>query len=120
MAAVLQAKNHMNTLRYIVIVPDSKVHGANMGPIWDRQGSGGPHVGPMHFAIWGNDADTDEKKTCADWMRYTMQCNKSFKFISDSLSMPNIPEVGICMSIITPKCHLIYQKKESSYRRLTL
>ena len=32
--------------------PDSKVHGANMGPIWDRQDPGGPHVGPMNFAIW--------------------------------------------------------------------
>ena len=34
-------------------VPDSKAHGANMGPIWGRQGPGGPHVGPMNFAIWG-------------------------------------------------------------------
>ena len=32
---------------------DSKVHGANMGPIWGRQDPGGPHVGPMNFAIWG-------------------------------------------------------------------
>ena len=32
--------------------PDSKIHGANMGPIWDWQGPGGPHVGPMNFAIW--------------------------------------------------------------------
>ena len=32
--------------------PDSKVHGANMGPIWGRQNPGGPHVGPMNFAIW--------------------------------------------------------------------
>ena len=32
--------------------PDRKVHGANMGPIWDRQDLGGPHVGPMDFAIW--------------------------------------------------------------------
>ena len=32
--------------------PDSKVHGANMGPIWDRQDPGGPHVGPMNFAVW--------------------------------------------------------------------
>ena len=31
---------------------DSKVHGANMGPIWGRQDPGGPHVGPMNFAIW--------------------------------------------------------------------
>ena len=31
--------------------PDSKVHGANMGPIWGRQDPGGPHVGPMNFVI---------------------------------------------------------------------
>ena len=30
----------------------SKVHGANMGPIWGRQDPGGHHVGPMNFAIW--------------------------------------------------------------------
>ena len=33
-------------------IPDSKVHGASMGPIWGRQNPGGPHVGPMNFAIW--------------------------------------------------------------------
>ena len=32
--------------------PDSKVHGANMGPIWGRQDPGGPHVGPMNLDIW--------------------------------------------------------------------
>ena len=35
-----------------IIYPDSKVHGANMGPIWGRYEPGGPHVGPMIFAIW--------------------------------------------------------------------
>ena len=38
-----QASNH---------IPDSKVHGANVGPTWGRQDPGGPHVGPMNFAIW--------------------------------------------------------------------
>ena len=33
---------------------DIKGHGANMGPIWGRQDPGGPHVGPMNFAIWVN------------------------------------------------------------------
>ena len=28
-------------------IPDNKVHGANMGPIWGRQDPGGPHVGPI-------------------------------------------------------------------------
>ena len=32
--------------------PDSKIHGTNMGPISGRQDPGGPHVGPMNFAIW--------------------------------------------------------------------
>ena len=32
--------------------PDSRVHGANIGPIWGRRDPGGPHVGPMNFAIW--------------------------------------------------------------------
>ena len=25
-----------------------------MGRIWGQQDPGGPHVGPMNFAIWGN------------------------------------------------------------------
>ena len=33
-------------------IPDSKVNGANMGPIWGRQDPGEPHVGHMNFAIW--------------------------------------------------------------------
>ena len=32
--------------------PDSKVHGANMGPIWGLKDPGGPHVVPLNFAIW--------------------------------------------------------------------
>ena len=31
--------------RYMCHNPNSKVHGANMGPIWGRQDPGGPHVG---------------------------------------------------------------------------
>ena len=31
--------------------PYSKVHGANMGPIWGRQDPGGPHVGHMKIVI---------------------------------------------------------------------
>ena len=35
------------------IVHDNKVPGANMGPFWGRQDPGGPHVGPLNFAIRG-------------------------------------------------------------------
>ena len=31
--------------------PDSKVHGASMGPTWVLSAPDGPHVGPMNFAI---------------------------------------------------------------------
>ena len=39
--------------------PDSKVHGANMGPTWILSAPDGPHVGPVNLAIrvnigWGN------------------------------------------------------------------
>ena len=34
------------------IFPDGKVHGDNVGPTCGRQDPGGPHVGPMNFAIW--------------------------------------------------------------------
>ena len=30
---------------------DSKVHGVYMVPIWSWEDPGGPHVGPMNFAI---------------------------------------------------------------------
>ena len=47
----------VSTLNWAVKIlknsPDSKVHGAKMGPIWGRQDPGGSHVGPMNFAIWG-------------------------------------------------------------------
>ena len=35
------------------IYPDSKVHGANMGPTWGRQDPGGPHVGPIELCYLG-------------------------------------------------------------------
>ena len=43
---------YYNSLELFSNIPDSKVHGSNMGPIWGRQDPGGPHVGPMNFAIW--------------------------------------------------------------------
>ena len=33
-------------------IPDSKVHGANMGPTLGQQDPGGPHVGHVNLAIW--------------------------------------------------------------------
>ena len=36
-----------------LLVPDSKVHGATMGPTWVLSAPDGPHVGPMNLAIRG-------------------------------------------------------------------
>ena len=47
--------------------PDSNVHGANMGHISGRQDPGGPHVGPMNFAIWV----TIFRKGRKIWYNYT-------------------------------------------------
>ena len=33
------------------IPPDSKVHGANMGPTWVLSAPGGSHVGPINLAV---------------------------------------------------------------------
>ena len=34
--------------------PDSKIHGANVGPTWGRQDPGEPHAGHRNLAIWVN------------------------------------------------------------------
>ena len=40
-------------IKRIHTVPDSKVHGANMGLTWVLSARGGPHAGSMNFAIRG-------------------------------------------------------------------
>ena len=37
-----------------LVLPESKVHGANMGPTWVLSAPDGPHVGPMNLAIRGD------------------------------------------------------------------
>ena len=39
------------TVNAVDICPDSKVHGANMGPTWVLSAPDWPHVGPMNLAI---------------------------------------------------------------------
>ena len=39
------------SLRGIVALPDSKIHGVYMGPTWGRQDPDGPHAGPMILVI---------------------------------------------------------------------
>ena len=32
--------------------PDSKAHGAHIGPTWGQQDPGGPHAGHVNLAVW--------------------------------------------------------------------
>ena len=50
-------------LRYSYYIPENKAHGANMGPSWGREDPGGPHVGPMNFAVWDHSNTSDETST---------------------------------------------------------
>ena len=52
-------------------IPDSKVHGANMGPIWDLSAPGGPHVGPINLVI----RDGLDNETCPKfWWVFYISC----------------------------------------------
>ena len=64
--------------------PESRVHGANMGPIWDRQDPGGPHVGPMNFVIW--DGYLWRPSPCA---------SIDFKYVKIEWSYPEITTIYI-------------------------
>ena len=41
---------HLKTWHAVISYPDSRVHGADIGPIWGRHDPGGPHVGPVNLA----------------------------------------------------------------------
>ena len=44
--------HHPNIVIHPDDIPDSKVHGANMGHTWGRQHPSGSHVGHMDLVIW--------------------------------------------------------------------
>ena len=45
--------------------PDSKIHGANMGPTWVLSAPGTLHVGPMNLAFWADLAEHGSSLTVA-------------------------------------------------------
>ena len=48
--------------------PDSKVHGAIMGPTWVLSAPDGPHVCPINLAIWVSQYWTSFILKCSDWI----------------------------------------------------
>ena len=70
--------------------PDSKAHGANMGPIWGRQDPGGPHVGPMNFAIWVLISQLYlDKYTCFLLLQQPIIMPKTLRLRQDGLHFPD-------------------------------
>ena len=75
--------------------PDSKIHGANMGPIWGRQELGGPHVGPMNFAIWVYTSFSSSAKITLDYAQL---------FIGSTASQTHFQHIGNMTRIILEVC----------------
>ena len=53
-------------------IPDSNVHGANVGPTWGRQDPGGPHVGHRNLAIWDSAPFINKPRTMVNMMMMLM------------------------------------------------
>ena len=63
--------SHDNVMTWKFVIPDGKVHGANMGPTWVLSAPGGSHVGPMDFAIWDVTGLLWEEYTVHQWIPLT-------------------------------------------------
>ena len=60
-----------------------------MGPIWGRQDPGGPHVGPMNFAIWGYSCATEMRKSFCfsdidQGLSFLKRCSRAVSFVRQS------------------------------------
>ena len=60
--------------------PDSKIHGANMGPTWVLSAPGGPHVGPMNLAIRELESAVPVLSLQFDQGRYKLDASYIFIF----------------------------------------
>ena len=95
---------------------DSRIHGANMGPIWGLQGPGGPHVGPMNLAIWALWSFHNRPEPSRFWhtmayfrgvwvcQRLTTHCSfqwQSCFIVSDSLNSKTIWNLVVVMPTLS-------------------
>ena len=79
----IATKPYRYFMRYTT--PESKVHGANMGPNWGRQDLGGPHIGPMTFAIWDGFGFW-----CSAWM-FVTRCSLAAPYgVSQFRNQPSV------------------------------
>ena len=86
-------------------IPESKVHGANMGPTWVLSAPDGPHVGPVNLAIRAPYRQPD--------MGYCL-CTALKSMLVNTLR----PEQTGCWRLITFKPMCFYLKFTSSCLRV--
>ena len=79
--------------------PKSKVHGANMGPIWGWQDTGGPHVGPINFAIWVIQKQGHLTQITTQWTSFHIQ-----KPLAGDLRCHRCVHYDVNVMLITIKC----------------
>ena len=60
----------------LIIIPDSKVHVAHMGPTWVLSAPGRPHVGPMNLAL-SDDNSSSSFQTHFTHVCHHIICNQS-------------------------------------------
>ena len=99
-----------------IIVPYSKVHGANMGPIWGRQDPSGPHVGPMNFAIWGGGGGGGVGSYWAGYISgLVLDCSNSSAFAMELLQSCTKPSISkVDLSSTTTIKYLLLLKLKST------
>ena len=85
-------------------IPDSKVHGANLGPTWVLSVPDGPQVGPMNLAI--------RDSMCGHWflimiLMWDILYVTCFVAI---LALPRMPICYVCIQYITFASHKSLRK----------
>ena len=81
-----------------LIFPDSKVHGANMGPIWGRHDPDGSHVGAMKFPIWV----VPQKPERSNWFSFFNRSMMWLKILSCFIYLA----FCLCIILYTVMCYI--------------
>ena len=100
--------------------PNSKVHGVSMGPIWGRQDPGGPHIGPMNFALWTHSVESVCLSDCINEYMYVCITHPAgnelkritgYHVISTEYKCINMPIWILCRLYSIKKTKLFYDKR---------
>ena len=85
------------TRRWACNYPDSKIHGANMGPTWVLSAPDGPHVGPMNPALRVFSLNVFEYAKCYEKVICTKSILLITKFIWDYAMDKKLQTAEFCV-----------------------